>query len=327
MPRQRLARFRAGAGDDIEHTRRQARVQAQLRQAKQRQRGVFGRLEHHRIASRQGRRDLPGTDHQRKVPGHDGPHHANRLLVDQAQRAFWRGGDLAVDLVDTLGVITEGARRAARLGLPGHGDLGAVVAHAQHRQFGMVRLDAVGDAVQNFLALCRRHARPHALLKTAAGRLHRAVDVHSPGSGDAAKRLPVDRRDHGQGLARRCRLPLSFDQQTLVGNGQVTQCVDVFLFQCVLPKFNPSVVSIRQMQDDALLRRGRDQMATRASGACMKTLRQTSRSTARHGSAKSLCPGSHGVSQAKAHAKHKVRKSLSSLGTAHPGFSRKSLPA
>ena len=149
--------------------------------------------------------------------------------MNQAQCAFWRRGNFAIDLVSTFGVITKRASRASRLGLPCHGDFSAVVSHTQHRQSCMVRLNLISNSGQYFLALGRGHARPYALLKTASSSCHCTVHVLRPGRSKAAQYLPVDGRDHWQRLPRSCRSPVTINQQTLIRNGLVAQAVNLFL--------------------------------------------------------------------------------------------------
>jgi hypothetical protein len=68
------------------------------------------------------------------------------------------------------------------------------------------------------------------LLKRAARRLHGAVDILSPSGGQGAQSLPVDGRDHRHRLPRSRSCPLPVDQPSLIRDGLVTLCVNVFLF-------------------------------------------------------------------------------------------------
>ena len=68
---QRRARCLAEAGDDVDHAGGDAGLEDQLAEAQRRERRLLGGLEHDGAARRQGRRQLPGRHHQRKVPGDD----------------------------------------------------------------------------------------------------------------------------------------------------------------------------------------------------------------------------------------------------------------
>jgi ParB family chromosome partitioning protein len=76
---QRFAGFAAEALDDVQHARWQ-QVGDQLGEHHDRQRRLFGRLEHHAVAGGQGRGELPGGHQQREVPRDDLPDHAQRLV-------------------------------------------------------------------------------------------------------------------------------------------------------------------------------------------------------------------------------------------------------
>ena len=64
------ARF-ARAGDDVDHARGQIDIAHELGQLERRERRRLRRLEHHRVAAGERRRDLPSGHQQRKVPGND----------------------------------------------------------------------------------------------------------------------------------------------------------------------------------------------------------------------------------------------------------------
>ena len=67
------------AGHDIQHARRNAGSQRQLAELERRERGELRRLQDHRAAAGERRRDLPHADHERKIPRYDGAHDADGL--------------------------------------------------------------------------------------------------------------------------------------------------------------------------------------------------------------------------------------------------------
>ena len=107
MAREGVADDRAGTGHDVEDAVGQAGLGRQLGEAQGAQRRLAGRLEDDRVAGRERRAELPGGDDQRVVPGHDRGDHADRLAGDERQRVGPGRADLAVDLVDRLGVPLE----------------------------------------------------------------------------------------------------------------------------------------------------------------------------------------------------------------------------
>src|SRR5262249_16398754 len=69
------------------------------------QRGLFGRLQHHRISGEERRADLPGRDDQRVVPGHDGGYDAERLATQKGHIPGTDRRHLVIELVGEFGVI------------------------------------------------------------------------------------------------------------------------------------------------------------------------------------------------------------------------------
>ena len=69
----------AVAGDDVEDAVRDARLGDELGQLERGHRRVVARLDDHRAAGGQRRRELPGQQQQRRVPRHDRRDHADRL--------------------------------------------------------------------------------------------------------------------------------------------------------------------------------------------------------------------------------------------------------
>jgi ParB family chromosome partitioning protein len=107
---QRLPRFVAVAGHDIEHTVRQTRFQRQFGKSQRRQRSHFGRLQDDRTAGGKRRRDLPCRHRQRIVPRHDLADDADRLangigmvLPSVARKRI----DLSPDLRGPAGHVAE----------------------------------------------------------------------------------------------------------------------------------------------------------------------------------------------------------------------------
>jgi hypothetical protein len=88
-------RPRAEAVDDVEHARRQ-QVAISSISTRIEDRRLLGGLQHHAVAGRQRRGQLPRRHQDREVPGDDLPDHAERLVevighgvvVELGQRAF-----------------------------------------------------------------------------------------------------------------------------------------------------------------------------------------------------------------------------------------------
>ncbi len=229
MEAHRLAGNRAAAGDDVEDPFGKPGLGAEFGKAQQRERGHLRRFQHDGIAGGKRRGDLPRADHQREVPRHDGADDADRLTVDEGEDVARGRRDLAIDLVDRLGIIAEAAGGAAGLGLQRHGDFRAVVAHAEHGKLQRVFLDQLGDPQQHLLALGGRGLRPAALLEGGAGGLHRPLDIRRAGIGDRRQAPPVDGRDDVERCPALRLAEGAVDEQRLRGDDAVAERFDLFL--------------------------------------------------------------------------------------------------
>ena len=129
MRHQRGADWIAKPTHHVHHAGRQ-QFSEQLRQHQRAQRGLLRRLEHHGVAGRDRRGNLPGGHHQRIVPGCDRRHHADRIATHET-------GVARQVLASQLAVL--GARGAGKK--PEHvGDRrDLVVEHRLQRFAGVVR--------------------------------------------------------------------------------------------------------------------------------------------------------------------------------------------
>ena len=122
-----------------------------LTQPKRRERRVLGRFQHHAVPCGERRRQLPDRHLQRVVPRHHRTDHAERLPRDQRQLGVAGRRDLAIQLVDRLGVPLHDGSGAGHVELRGVADQLAGVDGVQQRQLGGVGRDQFGEAQQNAL--------------------------------------------------------------------------------------------------------------------------------------------------------------------------------
>jgi len=143
---ERLASFHAEAVDHVEHAWRQ-HIADNVHQHHDAHRRLLGRLQHHAVAGRQRRGNLPRRHQDREVPRDDLADHAERLvivigdrvLVDLRQRSFLgtdAGREIA-EMIDGEGYIGEG----------GLADRLAVVDGLDRSEHLEVLLHAVGYSV------------------------------------------------------------------------------------------------------------------------------------------------------------------------------------
>ena len=148
-----LAHDRALPGDHLEDALRQTGLQRQLGQPQRGQRGQLGRLEHDRVARREGRRQPPAGDRHREVPRHDDPDDAERLLEGDVDAAAHRDLPSGQPLRGR-GVVVQDVADVARLP-PRVADRVAGVGHLELRQLLDVGVDLLGEPAQQASAVGR----------------------------------------------------------------------------------------------------------------------------------------------------------------------------
>lgn len=140
-------------GDDVEHTRRNARLLSQHREGKCRQRGFFRGFKDHGATGRERRTDFAGDHCQREVPRGDGRHHTNRFLGhDDACIRFVARDHVAIG---ALGFFAEPLQKTRGIDHFAH-RFGQGFALFQAQQLGQVLLVAehqVAPALEALAAL------------------------------------------------------------------------------------------------------------------------------------------------------------------------------
>ena len=136
---------RPGPGHDVHDPGREARLDHQLGDAQGAQRGQLGGLHDHRVAGREGRAHLPAAEHEREVPRHDHPDHAQRLAQDVVQEPGLDRDDIALDLVGHTAEVAEGRRGPRHVEVPAVADRVARVERLERGQLVGVGLDQVGE--------------------------------------------------------------------------------------------------------------------------------------------------------------------------------------
>ena len=204
--------------DDVEDAVRQAGFGRELREAQGGQRRLGRRLEHDRVAGREGGAELPGGDDQRVVPGHDRGDHPDRLAGDEREGIGPGRADLAVDLVDRLGVPLDGLGGGGDVDREGVADRLPDVERLQQGQLVAVGPDEVGELQQDALAVRGRLIGPAAVVEGRSRRLDGPFDVLDVPLGDVGDARAVATRDVREGRSRRGRHEPAIDER-LVARG------------------------------------------------------------------------------------------------------------
>ena len=165
MERERLARFFAEAGHDIEHAVRQPRLLAQLAEKQRSERRLLGRLQDDGIARDQRRPELPGRDDERIVPRHDRADDAERLLQHHCHVMRADRRDLVEQLVGELGVILDAIGAERDVDGERIRDRLADVERLKKRELFAMLADEFGEAQEDLLFLGRVGVAPDAALE------------------------------------------------------------------------------------------------------------------------------------------------------------------
>ena len=202
---ERLARLRAEPRHHVHHPFREPCLLDELDELQGRGRGVLRRLEHHRVAGREGRSELPRHEHQRGVPRDDPDAHPEGFVPGEGEGRLVGVHHGALDLVREPGVVVVDARDVAKLRRHLAQQL-AVVPDLQLAEPLRVLRHQIRETAHERAALRRVHAsplrgleRPVRGLDGAVGVLGVAARHESPGSGgegiEALEVLPRRRLD------------------------------------------------------------------------------------------------------------------------------------
>ena len=165
--------------DDVDDARRQAGIAADLRESGGGERRELRRLQHHRVAHGQGRRNLPGEHQEREVPRNDLPDDPHRNIPGQLLRHELR----------PTGMVVEVARHEGYVEIAGLADRLAVVHRLEHGEQAGVLLDVAGQGVQVTRPAVAAERPPPRL--GGARRRHRGIDLDGTALGHARQRFAV----------------------------------------------------------------------------------------------------------------------------------------
>ena len=189
---ERIAHDAARSGDDVDGAGRQVRLEEELGQAHERQRGHLGRLHDRGVAGREDRGHPLDAGPQRAVPGQDlgdDPHRLEELVVDHRRVRHLRGGAAGQPrpaAEEAQGI--EGDREVRVVDGP---DRLAGVDALEERQLVGVALDEVGDPEERGRPILGGGAAPGPLVHGRPGGGHGIGDIGHPRLRDLRDRLVV----------------------------------------------------------------------------------------------------------------------------------------
>jgi hypothetical protein len=206
---ERQTRFPTIAVHDVEHARRQ-QIGDQFGDQEDADRGLFGGLEHDRIARTERGCEFPRGHEDRKVPGNDLAHDAQRFvivigdgrLVEIAQRAF-----LSAHAAREIAEVVDGE---GDVGVQGFADRFAVVDGLGVGELLEILFEAVGDLQKDVGAFTGRGFAP--LLGGGVRRVEREFHVLGGRARSLRVDLAADRRDHVEIRAFHGCHPLAADE-------------------------------------------------------------------------------------------------------------------
>ena len=171
---------------DVDDSRREVGLLADLREEQRSERCRLGGLEDHGVAAGERGCDLPGEHEEREVPRDD--------LTDDTDRS--RVGPEAgiAQLVRPARVVEEVCCRKGNVDVAGLADRLAVVDGLEDGELARALLQDARDAEEVLPALGARHLRPRLVVR-APRSLDRPVDVTRPSGRDLREDLLVGRVD------------------------------------------------------------------------------------------------------------------------------------
>ena len=153
-----LAHHAALPGQDLEHPLGQAGFERQLTDAQGAERCQLGRLEHHGVPGRQGRRQAPAGDGHGEVPRDDDPHHPEGFVEGEVDPTGH--GDLATAVaLGRGGVVLEHVADVARLPA-GVADHVTGIGHLERGQLLAAAVDLGGETAQQAGPIAGGHLPP-----------------------------------------------------------------------------------------------------------------------------------------------------------------------
>ena len=217
------ADIRAGTGDDIDDTRRDACSLENLAQHERRAGGELRRLDHRCATGRQRKGQLLADDEERKIPRRDDRDDADRFAQHDAERAVTqRIVAFAVQvagercgIAPDIGSTTEfGFGLADRLAALDAIDIGQFIGPCRNH---------VGSLQENKRALRGRHARPGAIVKRLACGRDRPLGIGFRRGRIAADGDAMAGRDALQRPALGRVLPFAIDQHLEIAHCHIGQ--------------------------------------------------------------------------------------------------------
>ncbi|MNQ80907.1 hypothetical protein D3C85_959050 [compost metagenome] len=190
-------RIRTEAVHHVVHALRDAHGVHHLAEQRSGLRRLLGRLDDNGVAAGQRRADLPGHQHERRVPRADHADHAlghAHGIVEGT--ATVRGGHLegfAGDVLDHVGEHLEVGRATRDEHVLHHVRRLASVGHLGLDEVVEATGDLVGHAVQQLDALVGAQPAPLAVQRATRG-LDRRIHLGTPGLGNGGDHAVIERR-------------------------------------------------------------------------------------------------------------------------------------
>ncbi len=201
------------AVEQVDHARRESRLDGQFADAERRQGRLLGGLHHDRVAAGERRAPLPSEHQKREIPRDDLTDDADRLSQGIREEAAAHRHGAAFHLVRPTGVIAERVDDALEVAGRVRDGLAAIVGF-ERGEFARVLLDQVGELRDEKAAIGGIHRCPRAGFQGAARGLDGAVDVDGGRFRDARDHLTGRRVDRFEFTPLGRINELVVDQQT-----------------------------------------------------------------------------------------------------------------
>ena len=212
------------AGDDVEHTSREASFSNEISQTQRGERRLLGRLQHNGATRSKSWRNLEARHQQREVPGNDLRTNANWLLDRVAEHGTCGhsvgSGRFATNLRGPACHETDLANRTGNVDSTGHALWLAIVDRFQFSKLVRMGFQKIGQSVHRAIANHRGKVGPAAIVKSSTSCGNSAVHILIRRVNDSADFLSTGRIfDRDCRVMRRCNPFIVNEKGGLAGKG------------------------------------------------------------------------------------------------------------
>src|SRR5690348_15426839 len=159
MAHERAAEFVGRASDNVQSARGQVGLVRNFSEAQSRQRSPWGGFENYCVPGSKSGRDFPGSQKQRKIPGHDGGDNSYGLAKRVMEKWSANRNCFAVNFCGPTGVVAEDFRHHWHINLAGLENRLAIIESLKRAELFVVLVNQVANFPESEAAIGCAHFR------------------------------------------------------------------------------------------------------------------------------------------------------------------------